>query len=509
MAIGIALLAIVLLENILFSSIIENSLNEGVNIYILGILNLIIALLISALIYFICKRINNLNISRKVKFVLLSAFIIIYIIAQVLWINYMNASPAGDQLNVYNFAKYLYESNEKNIEDFNYMEKNPHQITISFVWSILFKLFSNTSYKIIQYINAICNGITIIAIMLIIKELSKKYKTNKYLGIVLIGTFISLPLLSTFIYGDFISLSFSLLAVYSIMKYGNTEKIKFVIISAVFMAISYILRMNSLIIIIAICIYLILEIIKNKKKTTEIIKKLLIILCFILITFIPDVIIKNYVIQKYNLNIDEAIPTICYICMGITDGYRQSGWYNGYVNWAWHKPIAEAKVLYKDIVKDRIVEFINNPITMMSFYLRKTASMWTENTYSAVWNNLSFNTGEENANKDNLLTDSKNNISIYQKALIFLIFTLSIIVLVQHRNNLSNELILLLTIFIGGFLFHILWEAKSRYIIPYIIILIPIASIEINKIKIFKSKKMKREKEYKPSELVGKESGIK
>ena len=213
MAIGIALLAIVLLENILFSSIIENSLNEGVNIYILGILNLIIALLISALIYFICKRINNLNISRKVKFVLLSAFIIIYIIAQVLWINYMNASPAGDQLNVYNFAKYLYESNEKNIEDFNYMEKNPHQITISFVWSILFKLFSNTSYKIIQYINAICNGITIIAIMLIIKELSKKYKTNKYLGIVLIGTFISLPLLSTFIYGDFISLSFSLFGV--------------------------------------------------------------------------------------------------------------------------------------------------------------------------------------------------------------------------------------------------------------------------------------------------------
>ena len=34
---------------------------------------------------------------------------------------------------------------------------------------------------------------------------------------------------------------------------------------------------------------------------------------------------------------------------------------------------------------------------------------------------------------------------------------------------------LLCLIFLGGFLFHILWEAKSRYILPYIIILIPVA----------------------------------
>ena len=45
------------------------------------------------------------------------------------------------------------------------------------------------------------------------------------------------------------------------------------------------------------------------------------------------------------------------------------------------------------------------------------------------------------------------------------------------------DLIFLLTIFVGGFAFHILWEAKSRYIIPYIIVLIPIASICINKFK--------------------------
>ena len=46
------------------------------------------------------------------------------------------------------------------------------------------------------------------------------------------------------------------------------------------------------------------------------------------------------------------------------------------------------------------------------------------------------------------------------------------------------EIIFLITIFIGGFAFHILWEAKSRYIIPYIVVLIPVAAISINKFNI-------------------------
>lgn len=63
----------------------------------------------------------------------------------------------------------------------------------------------------------------------------------------------------------------------------------------------------------------------------------------------------------------------------------------------------------------------------------------------------------------------------------------------ESKKNSLDKLILLLTIFIGGFLFHTIWEAKSRYIIPYIVVLIPIASIEINKIKF---KRMEKKDEF-------------
>ena len=45
---------------------------------------------------------------------------------------------------------------------------------------------------------------------------------------------------------------------------------------------------------------------------------------------------------------------------------------------------------------------------------------------------------------------------------------------------MNKEYILLDLVFLGGFLFHIMWETKSRYIIPYIIILIPISVIGID-----------------------------
>ena len=62
--------------------------------------------------------------------------------------------------------------------------------------------------------------------------------------------------------------------------------------------------------------------------------------------------------------------------------------------------------------------------------------------------------------------------------------------MIQNRKNLSLDVLFLITIFIGGFAFHVLWEAKSRYIIPYILVLIPVASIYINSLGI-KEKIMK------------------
>ena len=70
---------------------------------------------------------------------------------------------------------------------------------------------------------------------------------------------------------------------------------------------------------------------------------------------------------------------------------------------------------------------------------------------------------------------------IDKKYIRVILFITTAIVILQKRQNLSNEILLSLIMFIGGFLFHIIWEAKSRYVISYIIMLMPIVGVHINK----------------------------
>ena len=82
----------------------------------------------------------------------------------------------------------------------------------------------------------------------------------------------------------------------------------------------------------------------------------------------------------------------------------------------------------------------------------------------------------------------------------YIIFIGVAITIFSNRKKLDKEILLLILTFLGGFGFHILWETKSRYIIPYIIILIPVSVVGIDviiqKIK-NKFEKKKDEKEQK------------
>lgn len=372
------------------------------------------------------------------------------------------------------------------LPNYIYMECYSQQFTLAFIWSILFRIIGSTNFVVIEYLNTVCNGITVMAIYFICKELSKKYNINKYLGTFMILTFIAISALSVYIYGDISSLAFALFSIYFIMRYRNLRKIKYALISAMCMLIAYMLRMNTLIFIIAVVIYLFLDIISENTKSKQKVISIIVILGFIVISIFPAVLVKIYYINQYNLSKDESFPPIGYLYIGMSETESGSGWYNFYrASIAYNTDSETSKRIYKDEISKRLEYFSNKPKEIINFYIRKTASMWTENTYGAVIYNLSdtfISLDHINYELDDKILENESTIRIYQKALVFIIFGVSIIIIFQNRKNISNEVLLLITIFIGGFLFHTIWEAKSRYIIPYIVVLIPVASIQINRI---------------------------
>jgi hypothetical protein len=213
----------------------------------------------------------------------------------------------------------------------------------------------------------------------------------------------------------------------------------------------------------------------SKRTIKENIIKIAIVVMYIIISIIPSNIVKTYYINKYNLDTDKSYPNISYFLMAMEESPRANGWYSESIGEPALKDPETKKVEYAQRIKERLNYFAENLDYAFDFYTMKIASMWTENTYSAIRNN----TTQENDPLENAI----NPLTFYQKALLIIACVCSLIILVQNRKNLSLDVIFLLTIFIGGFAFHILWEAKSRYIIPYIIVLIPIACININKFK--------------------------
>lgn len=477
---GIIFLAIIIILNLVFTAKLDASEHISINynsfIYTIGIIAS------GIIIYMLTKKANGHIETKENKKRILIIAVIAYIIFNIIWVILVNPPIVGDQIHACNLAQTFYRNNlEEFLPDMTYagiplgqyMQSYHQQISLSFVFSMFFRIIHFDGIGILRALNVIGNILMIVALYKIGKQLSKKYEINNVRLFILILTFVSIPMLSTFIYGDVPSLALCLFAVYFMMKYAETQKIKYPIFAAILTMIAYMMRMNSLIFIIATTIYLILNLFKEfkNKKWKENLISVSIILMYIAISILPAGIVQNYYLDKYNMDKKAEYPTISYILMAMEESWRGNGWYNEDRGEYALKNIEQAKEEYVEEVKQRLTYFAKNPGYTLEFYTKKLTSMWAENTYAAIRSNI--------VKENDPIENATDILTFYQKALLVLTCVCGIAFLIKNRKDISLEALFLITIFIGGFAFHILWEAKSRYIIPYIVVLIPIAAIKV------------------------------
>ena len=488
--IGIIFLVIVIALNLIFTADLDAS--EHITISYNNIFYIIGLIVIGLIIYFVSNILNKYlykdEKKKKLRKILFISAISIYIIADILWTIFVRAPIVGDQVHVNSMGQLFYRGYDEEIINSDtyagiplgeYIQAYNQQIPQAFLYSLFFRLIHIDEFGTPRVLNVIAIIVILVAIYKIGNMISKNHKVNKVRLMVLFLTFLSLPMLSTFVYGDIPSLAFALLSVYYMMKFVDYNKLKYFTLATIFSMIAYMFRMNSLIFVIATVIYLLFNLftkITSKTVKENIINALLIVI-FIVVSIVPAQIVNDYYINKYNLDKSKEYPNISYILMGMSESWRGNGWYNEDIGEPALKNPESSKEEYAEKIKDRLTYFLQNMGYTFRFYTMKLASMWSENTYSAVRLNLLHES------EDDYLNVIKEPLTFYQKALLILMCVCSIIVLIQNRKNLSVNVIYLLLIFMGGFAFHIIWEAKSRYIIPYIVVLIPIASIEINKFK--------------------------
>ena len=199
--------------------------------------------------------------------------------------------------------------------------------------------------------------------------------------------------------------------------------------------------------------------------------------------------------------------------MAMMESTRANGWYNDEVAAPGRTEKDAAKEFYEKKLKERTKYMLDNKGYALKFYIRKLVSTWNENTYTVIWNNvdlwLDTRTEEEKAYhpvyKNNVIVKDglekiEDSLAILQKALLlYILFSLLTVIYKGLKSeNVDNEILLFALMILGGMYFHMLWETKSRYIIPYIVLAMPVASMLCGdniskKMNVFKNSNKKEE----------------
>lgn len=376
----IAILGIIIL-NLVFVSNTDNL--EHVSIEYVKLSQLFASVLIAILIMAISHYLNKIKLNKVTKITIIIILILIYILVQIRWSNTTIGQPSGDQRIIYNMAKDYISGNNESLYQSEYLSKCPQQRSLLAMYILIMKIVNSTDYVWLYLINILSNVLSVCALYLILLKLSEKYTVNKVLFGILTLTFIPMILLCNFIYGDLIGLALILFSVYFIMEYVKKDKKLFAVISAVLAAVALMFRMQYIIFVIAILIYLILNL---KKK--YIFKEILLMIIYMMIILIPYKLVGDYVSNKLDLNKEASIPTSAYLYMAIYDGERGAGWYSQVSMEVAQTDVENAKNYYPPILKERIKELITHPYEASKFYKNKIASIWCDSAFQCVFYNL-------------------------------------------------------------------------------------------------------------------------
>ena len=474
---------------------------EHTDIQNFGLLKLTVYALIGIAIVIFTDKISRLNINKAVKIIAIIVSLGSYIVFQVVWVQHCIINAGADSEMIYGAASRLFNNKEITdtlIEYFAYYKQN---IGLVVIFNKLMQLFQTDNLNLFRYVNIVSNVFTVLGLYWIYRMITcNTNKKNGLLFYILTLGFLPMSLLCTWVYGDFIGLALSVWSIAFMIRYQQSKRTRYFIFSSISMLFAIMARNNSNIFVIAIVIYLLLTISEEKNKKDKIIK-LVLVPIFVFISIVPNEILINYASNKYQMNDKKEKSAIVYLYMGMSEGNMANGWYNdeiATINREMKLYTKEDKTIEnqtKEKLKARIQYLLENPRYTIKFYRDKILSMWAEPTMSSEIYNTQRGI-EPSENKIFVLLMEGKNFEILkfsQKIIDGIIFVGAILCIIFKRKNISNEILLLAICFLGGFSFHILWEAKSRYILPYVVILISIALVGMSELsEMIKNKANKR-----------------
>lgn len=432
--------------------------------------NLLFLVLVLAVFYLLDRK----NMLERIPIKGLAAGTVLFVTAaSILWICVSHTYPEADQKAVSWMAYLMSQDDFVYFEPGKYMQIYPNQLGLSAVLEILYRITGGENWDAFRYLTALSNGAVVYFLYKITDRLFQNRRAD---CLVLFGSIgcIQIILYSTFLYGIMLGLAFSLAAFYVLLVFLDRKKMIHAVLAGILIGISILIKNNYSIFLVAMVILLLYKALEGKK-----LKPLLAALILVLATAVLSSGLTAFYEYRSGMKLGSGMPKSLWVAMGMQEGERAEGWYNDfnldtYTESGYDKE--ESTQAAEEAIADSLKNFAENPAYALNFYYKKTVSQWNEPTCEAFWINQ-FHVGHFSYLVQSIYDGMLGRVleefmNLFQS----LIYGSVLFCLWRKRKKWSMEQLFLPLAVLGGFLFHTLWEAKSQYILPYFVCMLPCAA---------------------------------
>lgn len=395
------------------------------------------------------------------------------------WVKEANVVPEADQWNI------SYYANMFNLGDFSGFEKGkyiatcPHQLGMVTLLRIIYALTSPDRFLAFRLISVASVGIIVYAGYELVKSFSKANVFTELLYLILAVLCYPMYVYTLFIYGEVPSTAVLFLAAWLIIS--CLDKFHWAKIAGILLCAGAAtqFRQNSLIVLLGFIVVIAVKLIQKFQW-----QRLVMLLAIPLGILIGNMTIKG-IYKDYFKEDAVAIPNILYITMGTNWEEQNPGWFSKYNYNVFFDNDCDPDKASKEAKEDLeafISYCVEHPSYAMEFYKEKFIAQWNEPMYQCLVMNCKI------AEDQSPLMDSfyfgdlrvftEQFMNIYQLVIYgaILFWFLS-----GFRKQQGIEVHILMVGIFGGFLFSMLWEAKTRYVFPYFVMMLPYAALGIER----------------------------
>ena len=369
-----------------------------------------------------------------------------------------------------------------------YLRTNPHQAGYLLYSEIMQRLFGRRTTIPQGILNAVWLTGAYAAVLSLTWR-SFRDRSIQRLTVLMLMLFIQPVFYTSFLYGNLPGMCAALWAVDFIL-YGFKKRIGMVI-ACILLCIAVVLKPNFLILALALAIVLAVRALSLKRFAS-----LFLAVCVLVLPVFSAKSVQLLLEKRTGFDMGAGAPQTLWLAMGMQESTRAPGWYNHYPTDTMQAAGCDvdkvAQIVRGDIAA-RAEAFAADPSYAMDFYHQKMVSQWSNTAFEIDFTNAVMeNKSPWPGLVDRLLTgDLFQLLAGYMEGYTLVLYlgfaagcALLAVSLFKGKadwQQLFGPFTLLLTI-LGGFLYHMLFEAKSQYVLFYLPMMIPTAAAGLKRI---------------------------